>query len=90
MQGFTQKFGVEYFNTFSPVTKLSSFRFILTIAAHNDWDADTFDFNGALSNGELDDNEEIYMKLPPGYISEGEQVKHLLKSLYGLKQAGRK
>jgi transposase InsO family protein len=89
-QGFTQKFGVDYFDTFSPVAKLSSFRIILAIAARNDWDADTFDFNGAYLNGELDDDEEIYMKPPPGYISEGEQVKRLLKSLYGLKQAGRK
>ena len=45
-QGFTQKFGVDYFDTFSPVAKLSSFRFILAIAARNNWDADTFDFNG--------------------------------------------
>ena len=89
-QGFTQKFGVDYFDTFSPVAKLSSFRIILAIAARNDWDADTFDFNGAYLNGELGDNEEIYMKPPPGYTSEGEQVKRLLKSLYGLKQAGRK
>jgi hypothetical protein len=89
-QGFTQKFGMDYFDTFSPIAKLSSFRIILAIAARNDWDADTFDFNGAYLNGELDDNEEIYMKPPPRYTSEGEQVKRLLKSLYGLKQAGRK
>ena len=89
-QGFTQKFGMDYFDTFSPVTKLSSFRFILAIATCNDWDANTFNFNGVYLNGELDDNEEIYMKLPSRYISEGEQVKCLLKSLYGLKQAGQK
>lgn len=89
-QGFTQKFGMDYFDTFSPVAKLSSFCFILAIAAHNDWDTDTFDFNGMYLNGELDDDEEIYMKPPPGYDSEGEQVKCLHKSLYGLKQAGRK
>ena len=81
---------MDYFDTFSPIAKLSSFRIILAIAARNDWDADTFDFNGAYLNGELDDSKEIYMKPPPGYTSEGEQVKHLLKSLYGLKQAGRK
>ena len=81
---------MDYFDTFSPVTKLSSFRFILAIATCNDWDADTFNFNGVYLNGELDDNEEIYMKLPSRYISEGEQVKCLLKSLYGLKQAGQK
>ena len=89
-QGFTQKFGVDYFDTFSPVAKLSSFRTILAIAARNDWDADTFDFNGAYLNGKLGDNEEIYMKPPPGYANEGEHVKRLLKSLYGLKQARRK
>ena len=81
---------MDYFDTFSPVTKLSSFRTILTITARNDWDADTFDFNGTYLNGELDNSEEIHMKPPPGYTSEGEQVKHLLKSLYGLKQAGQK
>jgi hypothetical protein len=88
VQGFTQKVGVDYFDTFSPVAKLSSFRIILAIAAHNDWDTDTFDFNGAYLNGKLDEDEEIYMKPPPGYDSEGEQVKRLHKSLYGLKQAG--
>ena len=86
-QGFTQKFGVDYFDTFSPVAKLSSFHTILAIAACNNWNANTFDFNGTYLNGELGNNEEIYMKPPPRYTSEGEQVKHLLKSLYGLKQA---
>jgi hypothetical protein len=90
VQGFTQKHGMDYFNTFSPVARLSSFCTILAIAACNDWDADTFNFNSAYLNGELDDNEEIYMKPPPRYTDEGEHVKHLLKSLYGLKQAGHK
>jgi hypothetical protein len=67
--------------------KLSSFHTILAITTHNDWDADTFDFNGTYLNGKLDNDEDIYMKPPPGYTSEGEKVKHLLKSLYGLKQA---
>jgi hypothetical protein len=89
-QGFTQKFGVDYFDTFSPVARLSSFRTIIAIAARHDWDIDTFDFNGAYLNGELSDDEDIYMQPPPGYDSEGELVKHLHKSLYGLKQAGRK
>jgi hypothetical protein len=81
---------VDYFDTFSPVTKLSSFHTILAIAACNDWNADTFNFNSTYLNSELDKNEEIYMKPPPGYTDEGERVKHLLKSLYGLKQAGHK
>ena len=43
-------------------------------------------------NGELDKDEEIYMQEPLGYEtgSGGSSVKRLRKSLYGLKQAGRK
>jgi Reverse transcriptase (RNA-dependent DNA polymerase) len=89
-RGFTQVHGVDYFATFSPVVKLSSFRAVLAIAARNDWEVDSFDFNGAYLNGELDEDEEIYMQEPPGY-EEGEgNVKRLRKSLYGLKQAGRR
>ena len=87
-QTFTQKYSVIYFDTFSLIAHLSSFQIILAIATCNDWEADTFDFNDAYLNRESDDDEDIYMKPPPGYDSEGEQVKHLCKSLYGLKQAG--
>ena len=87
---FTQRFGVDYFDTYSPVARLASIRTILAIAACNDWEIDTFDFNGAYLNGELNDNEQIYMEPPPRYCNQGESVKFLLKSLYGLKQAGRK
>ena len=89
-RGFTQIFGVDYFTTYSPVAKLTSFRAILAIAARHDWDIESFDFNGAYLNGELDPNEEIYMQSPPGYESDARAVKHLKKSLYGLKQAGRR
>ena len=86
---FTQIFGVDYFTTYSPVAKLTSFRTILAIAVHFDWDIESFDFNGTYLNGELEDNKEIYMQSPPGYESDTRTVKHLRKSLYGLKQAGR-
>jgi len=89
-RGFTQIYGVDYFTTFSPVTKLASFRTILAIAARLDWNIKSFDFNGMYLNGELDDNEEIYMYPPPGYDSNETIVKRLCKSLYGLKQVGRK
>jgi hypothetical protein len=79
---------LDYFDTFSPVAKLSCFRIILAIAAHHDWEADTFNFNGTYLNSKLDKNEEIYMKPPPRYNSEREQVKCLHKFFYSLKQAG--
>jgi hypothetical protein len=89
-RGFTQIYGVDYFTTYSPVAKLTSFRTLLAIAARYDWDIESFDFNGAYLNGELEDNEEIYMQSPPGYDSDAHTVKYLRKSLYGLKQAGRR
>ena len=89
-RGFTQIYGVDYFTTFSPVAKLSSFRTILAIAAHNNWDIESFDFNEAYLNGKLDNNEEIYMYPAPSYDSNSDTVKRLCKLLYGLKQAGRK
>jgi hypothetical protein len=89
-RGFTQIYGVDYFTTYSPVAKLTSFRTILAIAARHDWEIESFDFIGAYLNGELDANEELYMQAPPGYDSDPRVVKRLLKSLYGLKQAGRR
>ena len=89
-RGFTQVYGIDYFVTFSPIAKLASFRLLLAIAVCHDWDIESFDFNGAYLNGQLDANEEIYMYSPPGYDSDGSTVKRLRKSLYGLKQAGRK
>ena len=90
-RGFTQVYGVDYFDTYSPVAKMASFRTILALAARHDWDIESFDFNGAYLNGTLNDDEEIYMQEPPGYETQGEpSVKRLHKSLYGLKQAGRK
>ena len=51
-----------------------------------------FDFHSAFLNGELDLDEEVYMEQPEGYEEQDRQqyVCRLLKSLYGLKQAGRK
>src|SRR5487761_336488 len=90
-RGFTQIYGVDFYNTYSPVARLASFRVILAVAAHNDWEVEAFDFNSVYLNGELGASEEIYMQEPPGY-EEGEagSVKRLCKALYGLKQAGRK
>ena len=76
-QGFTQIYGVDYFTTFLPITKLTSFRIILAAAARFDWDIESFDFNGAYLNGELDNNKEIYMYSPPGYNGDRQTVKRL-------------
>jgi len=91
-KGFTQVFGVDYYKTFAPVAKLALIRTILAIAARNGWQIDMFDFHSALLNGKLNGDEEVFMEQPPGY-EDSNRMKcclKLYKSIYGLKQAGRK
>jgi len=82
---------VDYYETYAPVARLASLRLILAIAARQDWDIDVFDFHSAFLNGKLDDNEIIYMDLPPGIDKGGENVVARLHiALYGSKQGALK
>ena len=88
-KGFTQKEGIDYKETFSPVSKKDSLRIILALVAHFDLELQQMDVKTAFLNGELE--EEVYMKQPEGFSSSrGEHlVCKLKKSIYGLKQASR-
>lgn len=87
IRGFTQQYGVDYLETFSPVVKLTSVRLILSIAASENLKLKQFDVETAFLYGSLD--EEIYMCQPKGYEDHTNRVCKLNKSLYGLKQASR-
>jgi len=63
---------MDYYDTYSPVVKLVSFRTILTLAAQYDWDIESFNFNRVYLNGKLEQDEEIYMQPPLGYEIAGE------------------
>ena len=93
-QGFSQVPGVDYFDTFAPVARLASIRTVLAFAAAEDYETGQIDIKAAYLNGELTEDERIFMKQAPGYeeVSEDGKVKvlRLWKTLYGLKQAGRR
>jgi hypothetical protein len=66
---------------------MTTIRTVLTIAAHCDWEIHQVDIKSAYLNTALKDT--IYMRAPPGYLKmEDFKVLLLLRSLYGLKQAG--
>lgn len=85
-QGFSQKYGIDYDQIFSPVGRPETFRLILVVAGVKKFMLKQFDIQTAFLNGNL--KEEIYMKQPEGFNS-GPDVYRLRKSLYGLKQAAR-
>jgi hypothetical protein len=91
-QGFSQVPGVDYFDTFAPVAKLVSIRTVLAMATKLDFELHQIDIKSAYLNGELTKDENIFMKQPPGYPAPNSSGKvcHLLKTLYGLKQSGRR
>jgi hypothetical protein len=90
IQGFRQKYGVDYYHTFAPVASHTTVRLLLTIAAHRNLELFQYDVKTAFLHGNID-IEDIYIKQPEGFQVKGKEnyVFKLLKSQYGLKQASR-
>jgi hypothetical protein len=89
VKGFTQREGVDYNETFSPVSCKDSFRIIMALVAHFDLELHQMDVKTAFLNGDFE--EKVYMKQPKGFFMEGKEHMgcHLKNSIYGLKQASR-
>ena len=88
-KGFTQKEGVNYEDTFSPVAMLKSIRILLSITAPYDYEIWQVDVKTAFLNGHLE--ETIHMVQLEGFVVEGHEQKvyKLQRSIYRLKQASR-
>jgi hypothetical protein len=70
-KGYSQKAGIDYTETFAPVSKFASIRLLLAIAAKEDYELHQMDVQSAFLNGDLE--EEIYMNQPEGFIEEGKE-----------------
>ncbi|CAI7740410.1 unnamed protein product, partial [Closterium sp. NIES-53] len=88
-RGFSQRQGVDYFQTFSLTPKMTTLRVLLHVAAQRDYELHSLDFSTAFLQGSL--HEEIWLRRPPGFtgsISPGTQWS-LRRPVYGLRQAPR-
>ena len=65
-KGFTQEHGIDYEETFSPMTRYESIHYLLAHATLEDWEIGAIDVKMAYLYGEL--KEEIYMAQPEGFI----------------------
>ncbi|CAI7810840.1 unnamed protein product [Closterium sp. NIES-53] len=64
-RGFSQRQGVDYFQTFSPTPKMTTLRVLLHVAAHHDYELHYLDFSTAFLQGNL--HEEIWLRRPSGF-----------------------
>ena len=92
-QGFSQRPGIDYEVTYSPVMDTITFRYLIGLSVFNNLDMYLMDVVTAYLYGSLDN--DIYMKIPEGLKMHDTSKPRemyaikLQRSLYGLKQSGR-
>ena len=91
-QGFSQRFGIDFIEKYSPVMSTCIFRWLIAFAALNNLKLRQADIETAYLYGDID--VELYMRIPNGVFIKGKgrykrPCIRIKKSLYGLKQAGR-
>ncbi|CAI5468585.1 unnamed protein product [Closterium sp. Yama58-4] len=86
-RGFSQRQGVDYFQTFSPTPKMTTLWVLLHVVAQRDYELHSLDFSIAFLQGSM--HEEIWLRHPPGFTGSfppGTQWS-LQRPVYGLRQA---
>jgi hypothetical protein len=87
LRGFTQRPGIDYDETFSPVVKPATVRTMLSLAVSRSWPIHQLDVKNVFLHGTL--SETVYYSQPTGFVdpTQPDLVCRLNKSLYELKQA---
>ncbi|CAI7853180.1 unnamed protein product, partial [Closterium sp. NIES-54] len=88
-RGFSQRQGVDYFQTFSPTPKMTTLRVLLHVATQRDYELHSLNFSTAFLQGSM--YEEIWLRRPPNFTGSfpaGTQWS-LRRPVYGLRKAPR-
>ncbi|CAI7858751.1 unnamed protein product [Closterium sp. NIES-54] len=88
-RGFSQRQGVDFFHTFSPILKMTTILVMVHVATQRDYELDSLDFSTAFLQGSL--HEEIWLRRPPGFTGSfpAGAKWSLRRPVYGLCQAPR-
>ncbi|GJU84554.1 zinc finger, CCHC-type containing protein [Tanacetum coccineum] len=84
LQGFKQKSEIDYFDTYSPVARISTIRLLIVMASIHNLVIYQMDVKTTFLNGDLD--EEVYMNQPQGFIMPGNKNKEFLSSRFSMKE----
>ncbi|CAI7776545.1 unnamed protein product [Closterium sp. NIES-54] len=86
-RGFSQRQGVDFFQTFCPTPKMTTLWVLLHVAAQHDYELHSLDFSTAFLQGIL--HEEIWLRRPPGFTGSfpAGTKWSLRRPVYGLRQA---
>ncbi|KAL0373332.1 UNVERIFIED_CONTAM: Retrovirus-related Pol polyprotein from transposon TNT 1-94 [Sesamum radiatum] len=93
IQGFRQRPGIDYFDTYVPVARISTIRLLISLKSIHNLAIHQMDVKTTFLNGDL--NEEVYMKQPEGFImpsNEHKQVdltEEFLSSRFSMKDMGK-
>eukprot|EP00253_Pinus_taeda_P002823 PITA_02823 len=79
--------GIDYDESFAPVSRYSSIRSILALSTQMGWKIHQMDVKTAFLNGKIE--EEVYIEQPEGFetFDRESHVCRPKRALYGLKQA---
>ncbi|CAI7798562.1 unnamed protein product [Closterium sp. NIES-53] len=66
-RGFSQRQGVDFFQTFSPTSNMTTLRVLLHVAAR-DYELHSLNFSTAFLHGSL--HEETWLRRPPGFSGD--------------------
>ncbi|GJT06403.1 copia protein [Tanacetum coccineum] len=88
-QGFRQKEGINFEESFAPVARIEAIHIFVANAAHKNMKIYQMDVKTTFLNGVL--KEEVYVSQPDGFVDQdnSSHVYKLKKALYALKQAPR-
>jgi hypothetical protein len=67
-RGYAQTYGIDYEETYSLVTKMTTIKVIIVMATTKGWSLHQMDVKNVILHGDL--QKEMYMEQPPSYVDQ--------------------